>query len=145
MTRLLPLHTLVLVALAAACSAHNQALTLAGDWDAYVALGSVPRGGFEGWRRMGFAHFATADSGFVGAIRRRTGEPILAVSRVTAQNDSLVLADDGGHALSAAWRQDTLSGVMLDNGKPAGRRIRLVRRATAFVPEQNYPLWPGAV
>ena len=29
-----------------------------GDWDAYVALGSTPLPGFEGWRRMGFAHFA---------------------------------------------------------------------------------------
>ena len=145
MTRSLPFHTFALLALAAACSAHERAPTLTGDWDAYVALGSVPRGGFEGWRRMGFAHFATADSGFVGAIRRRTGEPMLTVSRVTAQRDSLVLADDGGHALSAGWRHDTLSGVMLDNGKPAARRIRLVRRATAFVPERNYQLWPGAV
>jgi hypothetical protein len=145
MSRPRTLHAVAVLAVAASCAPRDRAPTLAGDWDAYVALGSVPRGGFEGWRRMGFAHFAGADSGFAGAIRRRTGEPMLAVTHVTTPNDSLLLADDAGHALAAAWRHDTLSGVMLADGKPAGRRIRLVRRATAFVPEQNYLLWPGAV
>lgn len=139
------LRIVALLALAAACTSRERVPTLAGDWDAYVALGSIPRAGFEGWRRMGFAHFSPADSGFAGAIRRRTGEPMLAVTRVVVHNDSVLLSDDGGRALSAAWQHDTLSGVMLADGKPAGRRIRLVRRATAFVPEQSYLLWPGAV
>ena len=134
-----------LALLAVGCTTQRSSATLAGDWDAYVALGSVPRGGFEGWRRMGFAHFASTDSGFAGAIRRRTGEPILAVTHAAAPNDSVVLADDAGHALAATWRHDTLAGVMLTDGKPAGRRVRLVRRATAFTPEENYRLWPGAV
>ncbi len=134
-----------LFALATSCMSRDRAATLAGDWDAYVALGSVPRGGFEGWRRMGFAHFASADSGFTGAIRRRTGESTLVVTHVSTPNDSVHLSDDGGHAFAATWRGDTLAGVMLADGKPAGRRIRLVRRATPFVPEQNYLLWPGAV
>lgn len=34
---------------------------------------------------------------------------------------------------------------MLAAGKPAGRRVRLVRRATPFTVERSYPLWPGAV
>ena len=36
--------------------------SLAGDWDVYIALSAQPKFGFEGWRRMGFAHFASADS-----------------------------------------------------------------------------------
>ena len=40
--------------------------SLAGDWDVYIALSAQPKFGFEGWRRMGFAHFAGSDSGNVG-------------------------------------------------------------------------------
>ena len=45
--------------------------SLAGDWDVYIALSAKPKFGFEGWRRMGFAHFAGSDSGNVGFLRRR--------------------------------------------------------------------------
>ncbi|HET7111161.1 MAG TPA: hypothetical protein VFI41_09820, partial [Gemmatimonadales bacterium] len=36
---------------------------LAGDWDVYIALSAQPKFGFEGWRRMAYAHFAGRDSG----------------------------------------------------------------------------------
>ena len=127
------------------CTPRPATAALSGDWDAYVALGSTARNGFEGWRRMGFAHFAGTDSGQVGAIRRRTGEVMLAVIHVTGQADSLLLANDSSQSLSATWHGDTLTGVWLDGGKPAGRRFRLVRRATPFVVETPYPLWPGSV
>jgi len=93
---------------------------------------------------MGFAHFAGPDSGFVGAIRRRTGEPMVTVTRV-AGTDSVVLSGDNNQSLQAAWNGDTVTGVVLSSGKPAGRRIRLVRRATPFVVEKQFLLWPGAV
>ncbi len=119
--------------------------TLTGEWDAYVALGSAQGDGFEGWRRMGFAHFAGHDSGFAGTIRRRTGEVMLDVTSITAKGDSLRLGNSGNSALNAAWHGDTLTGVLLTSGKPAGRRFRLVRRTTPFTVEKNYALWPGAV
>lgn len=94
---------------------------------------------------MGFAHFTGGDSGTTGSLRRRTGEPILDVAHVAVKSDSLILTDTGDQSIDAAWRGDTLTGVMLKAGKPTGRRIRLVRRTTPFVVEQQYPLWPGAV
>ena len=128
-----------------ACAARPSAPTLAGDWDAYVASGSTALPGFEGWRRMGFAHFAGADSAFAGSIRRRTGEPMVVVSRVTNQRDSVLLDGGGEQSLEGTWSGDTFTGVLLASGKPAGRRIRLVRRTTPFTVEQPYLLWPGAV
>ena len=137
---------LLVAATATACvDAHaNQSPRLAGDWDAYQALGSTTNPGFEGWRRMGFAHFG-ADTGRIGVIRRRTGETMLDVRNVSARGDSLTLAGENGQSLAAAWHGDTLVGVLMANGKPAGRRLRLVRRSTPFVVETNYALWPGAV
>src|SRR5512135_1056530 len=127
------------------CAAREATHTFSGDWDAYVADGSAARPGFEGWRRMGFAHFAGADSGFAGAIRRRTGEMMVAVSRVSNRSDSVLLGGAGDQSLQGTWNGDTFTGVLLASGKPAGRRIRLVRRSSPFVVEQQYPLWPGAV
>ena len=134
------------LALAAAlsCTRHEKSPSLAGDWDAYTAEGSTAPAGFEGWRRMGFAHFATRDSGFAGAIRKRTGEPMLAVTRVDVLTDSVLLSG-GDQSLRAAWRGDTLIGAVYAAEKPAGSRIRLVRRATPFVVEEFYKLWPGPV
>jgi putative CocE/NonD family hydrolase len=129
----------------AACAARPAAPTLAGDWDAYFASGSTPRSGFEGWRRMGFAHFAVADSGVAGSVRRRTGEPMLSVSRVSTRGDSVLLAGDGDRSLLGTWTGDTFTGVLLAGGKPAGRRVRLVRRTTPFTVERQYALWPAAV
>ncbi|HXT15327.1 MAG TPA: CocE/NonD family hydrolase [Gemmatimonadaceae bacterium] len=129
----------VLVACATAPS-HS----LAGDWDAYLANGSTTNPGFEGWRRMGFAHF-TSDSGAPGLIRRRTGETMLDVRGITSHADSVTLTGTNGQSVAGAWRGDTLTGVLLANGKPSGRRIRLVRRATPFTAERSYALWPGAV
>jgi putative CocE/NonD family hydrolase len=132
---------LVLGTLAVACAPRVSVPSLAGDWDAYLADGSTAHPGFEGWRRMGFAHFDNGDS---GSIRRRTGDTILAVTRVGTRSDSVVLSG-GDQSINAAWHGDTLTGVMLTGGKPAGRRIRLVRRTTPFVVEPFYALWPGAV
>ena len=129
----------------AACSPPEKASTLAGDWDAFFADGSVARGGFEGWRRMGFAHFAGADSGFAGTVVRRTGEPVLTVARVSSDGDTVVLRSDAPQSLRGMWQHDTLTGILLNGGRPAGRRIRLVRRSAPFVVEKNYELWPGAV
>jgi len=145
----LPLGALALAVLPLAmtvltCTHRDRTPSLAGDWDAYFADGSTARGGFEGWRRMAFAHFAGADSAFAGSIRRRTGELMLDVAQVTARADSIHLAPArGDSSIVGKWRGDTLSGVMLVGGKPAGKRIRLVRRSTPFVVEQFFDLWPG--
>ena len=112
--------------------------TLAGDWDAYVALGSTSRGGFEGWRRMGYAHFAPNDSANVGVVRRRTGEPMLTVQSTSVHGDTVLLNGERGQALDARWHHDTLVGVMLVQGRPSGTRMRLVRRATAAEPGEPY-------
>ncbi|MGH7691048.1 MAG: CocE/NonD family hydrolase, partial [Gemmatimonadaceae bacterium] len=136
---------LLVLAVAASCAHSSGAPTLAGDWDAYLVNGSRPHAGFEGWRRMGFAHFADRGAGLVGAIRRRTGERILDVTRVTTNGDSVTLVGGSEQALVAVWHGDTLVGVLMAGGKPAGRRIRLVRRATPFTVEKDYALWPGPV
>jgi len=94
---------------------------------------------------MGFAHFAGSDSGFAGSIRRRTGEPMIGAARVATAGDSVTLSGENNQSFKAAWNGDTLTGVVLNSGKPAGRRIRLVHRATPFVVEKQYLLWPGAV
>lgn len=130
---------------ASGCAAREKTHALAGDWDAYLARGSSALPGFEGWRRMGFAHFAGSDSSLAGSIRRRTGEPILVVTHIVTHSDSVGLSGDGNRAIDAAWRGDTLTGTMLADGRPVGQRIRLVRRSTPFVVEQPYALWPGAV
>ena len=48
-------------------------------------------------------------------------------------------------AIAAAWRGDTLEGVLLAQGQPAGRRIRLLKRTTPFTVERLYSPWPGPV
>jgi len=128
-----------------ACTAGGASRSLAGDWDAYVARGSTTLGGFEGWRRMGFAHFAGADSNYRGSIRRRTGETMLGVTRATLRDNLVVLSGESAQSLNGTWHGDTINGLVMTNGVPAGQRIRLVRRATPFVVETNYALWPGAV
>jgi putative CocE/NonD family hydrolase len=115
--------------------------SLAGDWDVYIALSAQPKFGFEGWRRMGFAHFAGADSGFVGFLRRRTGEPMLTVAQVAASGDSVLLTQDAHVLMRAVWHGDTLAGLQFNGDKPLDRRFRLVRRATPGVVEQNYQVW----
>ncbi|HEX4684518.1 MAG TPA: CocE/NonD family hydrolase, partial [Gemmatimonadaceae bacterium] len=134
------------LSIAAACAVAraSQSPRLAGDWDAYLASGSTTNPGFEGWRRMGFAHFS-GDTGQIGVVRRRTGETMLDVRGVSTRGDSVILTGANRQSLAGAWRGDTLIGVMLANGRPSGRRMRLVRRSTPFTVETNYPLWPGAV
>ena len=103
------------------CAAGGKAPSLAGDWDAYVADGSTARPGFEGWRRMGFAHFANGDSGLVGSIRRRTGEPILDVTRVVSTHPDYVPALVGqGLASSFIYNSPgALSATALYNANPS--------------------------
>jgi len=115
--------------------------SLAGDWDVYVALSAQPKFGFEGWRRMGFAHFAGSDSGFVGFLRRRTGDPMLTVTQVTATGDSVLLTQDARVMMRAAWHGDTLAGLQFNGDRPLDRRFRLVRRATPAVVEHDYQVW----
>ena len=136
---------LAAVVAAAACANPTTPARIAGDWDAYVANGVTARPGFEGWRRMGFAHISATSAGVTGAVRRRTGETMVAVTRVRNRGDSITLGSDSGPSIAGAWHGDTLVGLMLADGKPAGRRIRLVRRATPFVAERFYELWPGPV
>ncbi len=143
MPRLPALSALALLAVSS-CTRPSSP-SLAGDWDAYVALGSTPLPGFEGWRRMGFAHFASDAGGITGSIRRRTGEPMLDLARADVRGDSVFIRGARNQTLAATWHGDTLSGLMLAGGQPSGRRYRLVRRATPFVAEQSYLLWPGAV
>jgi putative CocE/NonD family hydrolase len=115
--------------------------TLAGDWDVYIALSARPKFGFEGWRRMGFAHFAGSDSGNVGFLRRRTGEPMLTVNQVTASGDSVLLTQDERVVMRAAWHGDTLAGLQFNGDRVLDRRFRLVRRATPGVVEHDYQVW----
>ena len=119
--------------------------SLAGDWDVYNSLETTPHAGFEGWRRFGFAHFASGSDGLRGAIRRRTGESILEVTRITASAESLSLSNAGSSAMTAAWHGDTLLGVLADSGRVTGPRLRLVRRAAPFVVERAFSPWPGSV
>jgi hypothetical protein len=115
--------------------------SLAGDWDVYIALSATQHFGFEGWRRMGFAHFAGSDSGNVGYLRRRSGQPILIVTQVSTTGDSVVLTEDTRAVMRAAWHGDTLAGLQWNNGKLQDRRYRLVRRDTPGVVETNYQVW----
>ncbi len=138
----------LLVALAVLTSAGGYAAVrssaarpLDGDWDVYIALSAKPKFGFEGWRRMGFAHFASSDSGNVGFLKRRTGQPILMANTVSIRGDSVILTQDDRLVMRAAWHGDTLAGLQYSNGNLADRRYRLVRRATPAVVEQTYQVW----
>src|SRR6185312_6759281 len=111
-----------------ACSHAPASSSLAGNWDAYLANGSTPHNGFEGWRRMGFAQFHLANDSLQGSIRRRTGEPIVDSARAEMRGDTVVLTGARHQSVVATWAGDTLVGVLMSNGKPAGRRVRLVRR-----------------
>ena len=131
-------------ALAAVGACTRTEHDLSGDWDAYVALGSTAHAGFEGWRRQGYAHFAGVHEAITGVIARRTGQPIVTVTRIDWSGDTLVFTGDEGKGLRAVLRGDTVMGVLTQGGKAAGRRVRLVRRATPFVVEKPYALWPMA-
>jgi putative CocE/NonD family hydrolase len=114
---------------------------LAGDWDVYVALSAQPKFGFEGWRRMGFAHFAGADAGNAGFLKRRTGEAMLTVNHVAVNGDNVVLTQDSNVVMRAAWQGDALVGLQYVGGKVMDRRFRLVRRSTPGVVERDYQVW----
>jgi putative CocE/NonD family hydrolase len=126
-------------------AAGGRAPSLTGDWDVYVAVGTTPHPGFEGWRRQAFAHFAVEDGRTAGAIRRRSGDPILQVTGAVASGDSVLLTGDGTRRLVARWHGDTLVGVFGDSGRITGPRLRLVRRTVPFVVEPPFSPWPGAV
>jgi len=132
---------LALTCVVGACSAPRPDRSLAGDWDVYIALSAQPKFGFEGWRRMGFAHFAGGDSGNVGSLRRRTGQPILTVTHVALNGDSVLLTQDTAAVMRAAWHGDTLAGLQYVNGEVVDRRFRLVRRGTPGAIEADYQVW----
>src|SRR5258705_11883994 len=85
--------------------------SLAGDWDVYIALSAKPKFGFEGSRRMGFAHFAGSDSGNVGFLPRRTGDPMLTATQVTATGDSVLLTQPAPVRMRPARHRDPLTGA----------------------------------
>src|SRR5258708_569094 len=114
---------------------------LAGDWGVYVAPNAPPQFGFEGWRRMGFAHFAGPDSGLVGYLMRRTGQPMLTANQVAINGDSVILTQDARTVLRAAWHGDTLAGLQFVDGQVMDRRFRLVRRSTPGVVEHDIQVW----
>src|SRR5213075_1567312 len=87
-----------------------------------VALSAKPKFGFEGWRRMGYAHFAGSDSGNVGFLKRRTGDPMLTVTQVTVSGDSVLLTQDARVMMRAAWHGDTLTGVQWNGDRLLDRR-----------------------
>ena len=115
--------------------------SLAGDWDVYIALSATPKFGFEGWRRMGFAHFAGTDSNNVGYLMRRTGQPMLTANQVAISGDSVILTQDARVVMRAAWHGDTLAGLQYVNGKVMDRRFRLVRRSTPAAVEHDIQVW----
>src|SRR5262249_49862731 len=114
----------------AAAPAPGPSPRLSGEWDVYIALSATPKFGFEGWRGMAVAHFAGADSGNVGYVWRRTGQPVLTAHQVTESGDSVILTQDARVLMRAAWHGDTLVGNQYVNGRVMDRRYRFVRRAT---------------
>jgi uncharacterized protein len=116
---------------------------LAGDWDYYVTLGAAPNGGFEARRRMGVVHFdgPSADGAW---LKRRSGAPFNAITKVTLAGTDLVLSLGDGQEIRATVNGDTISGQIHRGGKPINR-VSLVRRSGSLVWESNYELWPGDV
>ena len=128
-----------------ACTARPNGPTLTGDWDVYVAYGSTARAGFEGWRRMGFAHFDARQ-------RRARTEPFAdapanrcSPSRASVRTrDSVVLAGD---EQSSTHGRGTATRSLASCSPPATRRPAHSPRPPSepFVAEKIYDLWPGAV
>lgn len=141
MSKLLLLGVALASSLTIALAPPRAMPALAGEWDVYIALSATPKFGFEGWRRMGFAHFAGADSSNAGFLRRRTGEPILIVNQVTTNGDSVDLTQDARVQMRGAWHGDTLEAVQYVDGRVMDRRFRLVRRSTPAVVERDYQVW----
>src|ERR1041384_4860468 len=135
------LFVIIVLICAAAAPTHHAPRTLAGDFDVYIALSATPKFGFEWWRRMGFAHFAGADSGNVGYLMRRTGQPMLTANQVATSGDSVILTQDARVVMRAAWHGDTLAGLQYVDGKVMDRRFRLVRRSTPGAVERDYQVW----
>ena len=96
---------------------------------------------------MGFAHFAVSDSGVSGSIRRRTGEPILDVTRIdgarTTRSRSAAPATQSIERRVArrhARRHDALERQAV---RPADSPRATKRRRSS--PSRTIALWPGAV
>ena len=58
--------------------------------------------------------------------------------------DSIILGNNE-QSLKAVRHGDTITGAVYADGKPTGRRWRLVPRKTPIQFEKSYELWPGAV
>ena len=94
---------------------------------------------------MAFAHFAGADSGSLGTIRKRTGATVMSAVQVTSVGpDSLLIKGKDSVALRGAWHGDTLEAHRLQGGVSEGR-LRLVRRRSMAAAELPYRLWPGSL
>ena len=108
------------------------------------ARGSSPLPGFEGWRRIGFAHFAAhrlEPRGLDPSPNRRARSWSRMSRRIA---DSVRLSGDDNRAIDGAWHGDTLPGRC--SRRQTGRSADASRSsATPFVVEQPYLLWPGAV
>jgi hypothetical protein len=74
MSKRLVLGVAIASCLALAVRPHPPA-RLAGDWDVYIALSATPKYGFEGWRRMGFAHFAGSEAKVTMAVGLQVASP----------------------------------------------------------------------
>ena len=67
------------------------------------------------------------------SVRRRTGEPLLVVTHVAQRSDSTHRSsDDSSRSIDATWHGDTLTGVLLRDGKPAGQRYSPRAPVNAF-------------
>jgi len=138
----------LLAALVAAACSGRSPKSIAGEWDAYFAIGATPHAGYEGWRRKAFAHFAPGDSQLAGFIKTRTGAPILDVRHADVRGDSVILVGVDGRTpatLAASWHGDTLVGVPTIGDSVVSSRVRFVRRTTPFTVEKLYSPWPGPV
>ena len=113
---------MVAVVVGAGCAAPPTPPKIAGDWDAYFASGVTARPGFEGWRRMGFAHFSATSTGVTGVVRRRTGEPMVEVTRTEGRGDQ----QNGLATLRAADEADAVPGDRRMGTQPVERRAEIL-------------------
>ena len=101
-----------------------------------------PRARVRGMAADGVRALRRADSG-PGLIRRRTGETMLAVAR--SRGRATPFARERRHQSMKPRGRRHAHRRHAHRWQAVREAHRLVRRATPFVVEKNYPLWPGAV
>ncbi len=133
----------------------DRADALTGDWDWYRTMGTEPIGGFEGSRRMAFAHFEGTDAAKAW-VRHRSDTPMYGVREVRLDGDSLLLtlaapgsgapasAVEAGPGEAPSFRGvvhgDTIVGLRY-RGAEAVERVRLLRRSSTPDYEPYTSLW----